>query len=112
MFFAGSSYVKDILLSSFHSRYVLIERCQFTLGLGAVYKFQESATLLTDEMGKLHCPKNLITRKLENYKVPLKSEQFCQTISVGGILNDTKFDGFSKLIPELGVLTFLLIDVR
>jgi hypothetical protein len=53
LFFAGSSYVKEILLSSFHSRYVLVERCQFSLGLGAVNKFQESATLLINEMGEI-----------------------------------------------------------
>lgn len=46
------------------------------------------------------------------FYVPLKSEQFCQTISVGGILNDTKFNGFPKLIPELGILTSLLVNVR
>jgi hypothetical protein len=59
--------------------------------------------------GKLHCYKSLIARK---EVVRLKSEQFCQTISVGGILNDTKFNGFSKFIPELSVLPSLLINIR
>lgn len=41
--------------------------------------------------------------------LPIKSEKFCQTISVSSILNDTKFYGLPKLIPKLSILPLLLI---
>ena len=108
LFFAGSGYVKDVLLPSFHSRYVLIQGCQFTLGLGAA-RVTSISKLLPNENWEITLPSLVITSRSN---IPLKSEQFCQPISVSGILNDTKFNGFTKLIPELDILTFLLIVVR
>ena len=71
LLFAGSSYVKDILLSRFHSRDVLIERSQFTLRLGAV-SIQVSNTLSTNESREITPQEKKFNYK-ESSSIPLKS---------------------------------------
>lgn len=48
---------------------------------------------------------------MQKKKVPFKSEKLGQAVSVGCIFNNTKFYGLAKLIPELCILTFLLIII-